>query len=89
MNVIPAQGFVVERAEADGSRTVLPLQAWEVSDHGELLVLPRSCRNWLVRPQMEGDARFITTTSARMRREAESVGGPFGPVKSPGYVEGA
>ncbi|MGA7419285.1 MAG: hypothetical protein WBW80_14920 [Acidimicrobiales bacterium] len=89
MNVIPARDFVLERTEADGTK-VVPLPAWEVTDNGELLVLPRSFRSeWLVRPQMEGDARCVTTTAARMRQDVGTAPGPFGPVKSPGYVEEA
>ena len=87
MIVVPASGFVLERTEPDGSRSVVPLQAWEVSDDGELLVLPRSFRSWFVRPQMEGDARSVTTTAARMRNEAVVAPGPFGPVHNPGFVQ--
>lgn len=65
--VIPANSWVAERSEEDGSKTLLPLPAWELVD-GDLLPLPHSLREgWVIRPAMEGDDRAIRNTSARMR----------------------
>ena len=70
--LVVAQAWVAERVEDDGSKTVLPLPAWEFVD-GDLLPLPRSLRTgWVVRPATEGDDRLIRNTAARMRPDTKT-----------------
>ncbi len=65
--VISGTGFVTEHTAADGTRTVLPLIAWQIVD-GEVYPLPRSLSaDTIVRPAIEGDDRLIRATAARMR----------------------
>jgi hypothetical protein len=66
--LIPGTGYVIERLEADNFRSVMPLAGWQVDDDGELHALPRSLdKAWIVRPQIQGDDRLITTTVQRLR----------------------
>ena len=68
-SVVPGTGWVCERTDENGVRSVLPLIAWEIVDH-EVYPLPRSMRaDWLVRPMVESDAAAMSTTASRMRSQ--------------------
>jgi hypothetical protein len=66
---IPATGWVAERVEDDGTRTVMPLAGWWVTSEGDVLPLPRTLDDaaWTCRPQTPDDERLISTTASRMR----------------------
>ncbi len=65
---IPATGWVAERVEDDGTRTVLPLAGWWITTEGDALPLPRNLdHTWTCRPQTADDERMIAATASRMR----------------------
>jgi hypothetical protein len=65
--VISGAGWVTERTNEDGTKTVLPLVGWQVIE-GELYALPRSLgADIVVRPMVESDATAIRTSAMRLR----------------------
>ena len=68
LTVLPGDGYVAERLDENGVRTVLPLAGWIVSPDGELLPLPRSMgADWVIRPATANDPGLISTTASRMQ----------------------
>lgn len=68
IGTLPGAGFVIEHVSADGTRSVLPLIGWGVTEGGEVLPLPLSLGGgWQARPEVNEDARLIRTTSIRSR----------------------
>jgi hypothetical protein len=66
VGALPGAGWVVEQVAADGTRSVLPLPGWAVTESGGVLPLPLSLGDdWRVRPEVNEDARLIRTTSIR------------------------
>jgi hypothetical protein len=69
---IPATGWVAERVEDDGTRSVMPLAGWWITSEGDALPLPRSLdSNWICRPLARDDERLITATAGRMRPQPQ------------------
>ncbi len=79
---LPGTGYVAERVNDDGSRTVLDLVGWAVDEAGEVWPLPRSLDgHFTVRPQVEGDAAAIRKTGVGLMQRPQV--GPFGAVAQP------
>jgi hypothetical protein len=68
IGVVPGDGYVIELTNDDGTRSVLPLAAWAVTEAGELLPLPLSLGDqWHTRARMPTDDQAIASTAARAR----------------------
>jgi len=68
IGVLPADGWVTEKVDSDGTRDVIPLVGWLVTADGDVLPLPRTLdKTWTIRPRMPDDERLIRTTAARLR----------------------
>jgi hypothetical protein len=78
IGVVPGAGFVLERTESDGTRSVVPLTAWAITEMGDVLPLPLSLENkWTVRAATNDDDRLIRIAVARSRAPQPTPG--FGP----------
>jgi hypothetical protein len=66
--VLPGTGWVCERTDEQGVRSVLPLIGWIVNDDGTCQPLPLDLSpDYVVRPRMDSDGQTINATAGRLR----------------------
>jgi hypothetical protein len=75
-DLIPGDGWVTEHLADNGTRTVLPLVAWQVIS-GQLYPLPKPQDDtWVVRPRMPDDERLIRVTALSLQPKPEQTNQP-------------
>ena len=70
INALPGDGWVIERLNENGSKTVLPLAGWAVMSDGEVSRLPFSLgKEWITRPIIDSDGPLIRKSGFRMSQQ--------------------
>lgn len=88
IGVLPGTGWVLERIDANGARTVLPAIGFVVTAAGEVLALPLSLGpEWSWRPSVgaQDDQRIKEYAAALIKWPAM---GPFGLITEPEIDDG-
>lgn len=70
LGIIPANSWVCEKREEDGTVTVMPLCGWLVTDDLEVQPIPGLGPEWIVRPLSQNDERLIRLSASRLRLRA-------------------